>query len=290
MSKILVVNEDFLGDVIFSTSIADRIKEENPDHDIDYAMRWPQLVALLRNNPNIRKAYWSFNMIRELDEYDEIIKLNKITKEVTPPRQYQTEAGIRDPNDKYKVYISEEADEYAYLMTKEMRRINGKRIIGVQNNWIERAFLYTKEQYERGENKKDIGYGDGKRDLDRVLLTLHDTFNLIPLGMPPGTSQTAPEASNPIFLEAHCAVMKHCDYVIGAEGGIINMAAGVGAKTIVDMSACWMLYGPNGLHVKLDQPMLGPDFYFPDEGHIHLDPYITDDELIEAVKDIVLDE
>jgi hypothetical protein len=38
---------------------------------------------------------------------------------------------------------------------------------------------------------------------------------------------------------------------------------------------------------KIKEPKLGPIYYFKDKRHIVLDPYLTDDEVIDEIKKIM---
>ena len=83
------------------------------------------------------------------------------------------------------------------------------------------------------------------------------------------------------------SIIKACDYMIGAESGLINLAAGVGTKTIITGDFVHQLYGYNGVLKKIQEPKLGPEFYFPNAGHVSLDPYLTDDEVITQMREII---
>ena len=81
-------------------------------------------------------------------------------------------------------------------------------------------------------------------------------------------------------------MIKACDWFIGAEGGLANLASGVGTKTIITGDYVHQLYGWNGVIENNQEPKLGPKYYFP-EGHYTLDPYLTDEEVIKTIKDII---
>ena len=286
--KILVnTGNQFLGDIIFASSIADQLKLEDPTSEIDFLIRFTQPVTILRNNPNIGKVFWHQSMV-DINSYDDVINLNNTNKRVTPPRQFQMEAGVKSPTDQYHIIVSDEVRAMAKHMVDAGRRNTDKPIIGFQQNWLDRAFAYTHEEYKIGNNVPDLGYGGRKRDIDRILVTLSNDMVMVPLGMPPGVKQTDPGTGNPLEFETMCGLMEQCDWVVGCEGGILNFAAGVGTRTITDMSACWMFYGPNGLFSKNKDPLLGGAKYFPGAGHIHLNPYLDDDGVIEAIQEAIL--
>ena len=62
-----------------------------------------------------------------------------------------------------------------------------------------------------------------------------------------------------------------------------NLAAGVGTKTIITGDFVHQLYGPNGVLRKIEEPKLGPKYYFPESGHVTLNPFLTDDEVAEQI-------
>jgi hypothetical protein len=74
--------------------------------------------------------------------------------------------------------------------------------------------------------------------------------------------------------------------MVGGESGLINLAAGVGTKTIITGDYVHQLYGWNGVIRKLKEPKLGPEFYFGN-GHVSLNPYLTDEEVVEQIINII---
>ena len=83
------------------------------------------------------------------------------------------------------------------------------------------------------------------------------------------------------------SIIKACDFMIGGESGLINLAAGVGTKTIITGDWVHQLYGWNGCIKKIKEPKLGPEFYFPNDGHISLDPFLTDKEVVTKMRSII---
>jgi hypothetical protein len=84
-------------------------------------------------------------------------------------------------------------------------------------------------------------------------------------------------------LPFEAALIKHCDAFIGTEGGLANLAAGVGCRTILTGDFVHQLYGPNGCIKKIANPQLGPDKYFPKVGHLMINPYYTDKQVAETI-------
>jgi len=84
------------------------------------------------------------------------------------------------------------------------------------------------------------------------------------------------------------SILKHCDYFIGAEGGLANIAYAVGTKTILTSDFVHQLYGPNGVLQKLNEPKLGPRYYGSSPNmHVDLDPYLTDEEVVSNIVNIL---
>ena len=64
MEKILVKCTGFIGDTLFASSIAKKLKEQDPFRVVDFSIPVAQPLELLYNNPFISKVFLS-------DDYDE---------------------------------------------------------------------------------------------------------------------------------------------------------------------------------------------------------------------------
>jgi hypothetical protein len=84
-------------------------------------------------------------------------------------------------------------------------------------------------------------------------------------------------------LTFEASLLKACDAFIGTEGGLANLAAGVGCKTILTGDFIHQLYGWNGVLKKIKTRQLGPDIYFPKVGHIMINPYYNDNEVTQII-------
>jgi hypothetical protein len=92
--------------------------------------------------------------------------------------------------------------------------------------------------------------------------------------------------------------MKNCDYVIGNEGCITNISSALGTKTIITTDYIYQMFGPKGIHWKqqggdLDnletrKAFLGPNSYFPNQGHVELSPFLSDDQIGDEILKLVL--
>ena len=58
-TKCLIVTHGFFGDIIFASSIAKKLKEEDQFDEVDYLIGFPQVERLMQNNPHISNVYVS---------------------------------------------------------------------------------------------------------------------------------------------------------------------------------------------------------------------------------------
>lgn len=285
--KILVKTIGFIGDNIFASSIAKKLKEKHGnDCQVDFQISILAPFELMFNNPYIDDVYYS-----ECDEsvYNVIHQLKPINRKSTPIEQFQIQCGIENVDTDYNVYTNKSTDKLvkdAFSSYKNEKNI----LVAVQTNWEEKSFLFTEEEYNAGIDVPNLGYGGKRRNINHILETLNKNDNvlLIPVGKPNGFDQKTSEITTVSELTLTASVIKNCDYFIGAEGGLSNIAAGLGIKTIITGDFVHQLYGWNGVIEKNEEPKLGPKFYFPEFGHVTLNPYISDDEVIEEIKKLIL--
>jgi len=105
--------------------------------------------------------------------------------------------------------------------------------------------------------------------------------------MPAGFNQREVPLDGVSNFTLTASLIKACDWFIGAEGGLANLAAGVGTKTIITGDYVHQLYGWNGVIERNQEPKLGPKYYFGEEDHITLDPYLTDEQVIEHIDKLI---
>jgi hypothetical protein len=300
MKKCLIVTYGFFGDVFFQSSIARKLKEEKKYDWVEYVISFPQVHRMLLNNPYIDTVTLSFppspfpNIHEDYyknNGYD-IIRMKPFTFTEPPPIECQKWAGIENPDTEFQIYTDPTYDAIAKKTIDEMRSENGKKVIAIPVDWRDRTFMFTKEQYEKGIDSADCtGYGGKRRDVDRIKASLSEKFNIIPVGHPIDVKQqstigVAEDDVGSILFE--CSLMKACDVFIGSEGGMCNMASGVGTRTIITGDFVHQLYGWNGSCRKIKEPKLGPVHYFKDKGHVALDPFLSDDEVIDEIKKSLL--
>jgi ADP-heptose:LPS heptosyltransferase len=256
MRKCLIIVIGWLGDSLFASSIAERLKSENQYDVIDYLIGFPQTQPLLELNPYIDKVhvspeygpYPSTHYI-DLNEYNDVFRLpvNDLTD--PPTIKFQKHCGVRNIRTEYEVNTLDQYDSIFHSMPKN--RIN----IGICSTWKDKN-----EQYYHSD------------DLIKILED-NKHFNLFKIGLPPTTNQyQGAEISNYYLFTA--SLCKFCDWVIGSEGGLTNLAAGVGTRVIYTTDFTYGLFGPNGRMYKYQDPLskIGPRAFFPNKGHIALPP------------------
>ena len=279
--KVLIDCKGFIGDILFSTSVAQKLRQEYDIETLDYLIHLYQPYTLVKNNPNIDEVYL-FDC--DKSKYDKIIPLDYIDFNYPPTEYYQKVCGIKNTSAEYFVNTIDSFDKVVEYTLSPYKKAN-KKVIAYLNNWEERSFLFTKEQYELGIDVPYLGYGGKHRDVNYIVDKLSENKDLIliPVGMQNGFNARESNFQNTSDYTMLASLIKQCDYFIGAEGGLCNLAAGVGTKTIITGDFVHQLYGWNGTVRKHQEPKLGPKYYFTDPSHITLDPYLKDNEVIDQI-------
>jgi hypothetical protein len=250
---------------------------------VDYLLSVKQPFELYKNNPYIDNIY-----LEEPDNtyYDVIYNLQPINRQSTPIEQFQSQCNIKSPSSEYKIYTNKALDDYVQYCFKNK---GDRKLVAYLSNWEERSFLFTKEEYKRGIDVPNFGYGGKHRDINYIIsqLSLRDDLVLLEVGKPNGTNQLDADIFTVSEYSLTASMIKNCDYFIGAEGGLANLASGVGTKTIITDDFVHQLYGWNGVIEKCNEPKLGPKYYFGDKNHITLNPYLTDQQVVENINKII---
>lgn len=262
----------FLGDNLFQTDVARGLKLKYPGCLINVNTRWPHISELLKYNPNVDSINKSY-----VDAVD--INYGPFDISIPPPTEAKIIANL-EPTSEYVVYTFSEYDEFIKQQLKDLSR----PILGILANWNEKTFGFTPEEYERGINIPPVGYGGRRRDTDWISEQLSKKYSCILVGKENGISQHQTEPMEFVYT---ASLLKHIDWFVGTEGGLANLAAGVGTRTISTGDYVHQLYGWNGVIRKLKNPQLGPHLYFPDNNHIMLDPYLSDEETLNKIINII---
>ena len=284
--KILIRAMGFIGDNLFGSSVAKKLSKQHIDCEIDYKLSIVQPFELISLNPFIDNVYLDDSIINNT-YYDKVYQLQPIHRLLTPCEELQLQCEINDPSSDYEIYTNKSLNEYVSLMFRGGRN---KKLIAWMSNWEERSFLFTEDEYNRGINVPNLGYGGKRRNIQFIIneLSKCDDIILIEVGKPNGYKQWEADIQSVSEYTLTASIIKNCDYFIGAEGGLCNLAAGVGTKTIITGDFVHQLYGPNGVLEKNEEPKLGPKYYFKNQKHVTLNPYLTDCEVIEKIKENII--
>jgi len=287
----LVITCGYFGDIIFATSLADKLKSEMGYVQVDYLIGFPQVQRLVANNPFIDNVYLSIypsaqpvNTEIEFGRYSRVVKLNPLHYLETPAVEYQRYVGLQHLTSNYKVYTEPTYDKVAREYVESIREGN-KKVVALMSNWESKTYSFSVEQYRAGVDTPTFGYGGKHRDIQKVITALQEACIFVEVGVPAEYNQimTATlDDSSEKSLVFEASLIKSCDLFLGTDGGLATIAAGVGTRTVLTGDFNLQLYGWNGVLKKIDIPKLGPYEYFGDP-HIVLDPYLTDDELIQSI-------
>jgi len=290
--KCLVVTCGFFGDIIFATTLAEKLKSERNFKTVDYLIGYPQVERLVQNNPHIDTVYVStipsphpVNSNINVADYAEIISLQPLNYKVPPAVEYQQYASIQSTSSEYTVYTEPSYDVIAKTYIDTLRE-NGKPVVAIMSNWEPKTYLFTEEQYKKGIDVPNLGYGGSHRNINMIVDQLKDYFTLIEVGVPKEYNQSstvgiADDHQKSILFES--SILKYCDAFVGTDGGLATIAAGVGTKTIITGDFNLQLYGWNGVLKQIENPQLGPDKYFTTVGHITISPYYNDNEVTQTI-------
>jgi hypothetical protein len=285
MRKCLIQPYGFIGDNLFASSVARKLKEEKQFDQVDFVTSFIQVEQLLLHDPYIdnliRVPYVTYRPYHGVSVvgYDTQFALSETTKIIPPPQQFQLECGVKLPDAQFEIILDDHllqqvADYYKPPYIAVMRK----------DSWQAKSYIFTPEEYIRGIDIPPRGYGGRNRNIDRICNELGQDFKLIEVGLKAGLDSLVAMQSTPAFglgtILWDAAIIANADYFIGAEGGLANVAAAVHTPSVLTGDFVHQLYGWNGCIKKIERPMLGPRFYWPKDGHIDLNPYFTDDEVI----------
>ena len=283
--NILIKSTGFIGDTLFSTSVARQLKREKRESLIDYKIPVYQPYEVLQLDNNINRVFLPNEDVDE-STYDKVFTLPPCTQEDPPTIQFQKHCEVKELDPSYEIKVPVNAMEVVSDMMKPYRD-TGKKIVAWQGNWEEKSFGFTEDEYKIGNNIPNFGYGGRRREIKYIIDQLSSHYNLIMVGFPPGVKQGDVGLLTSGIFTHTAAILSQCDYMIGGESGLINLAAGVGTKTIITGDYVHQLYGWNGVMRKLENPKLGPEFYFGGDKHKSLNPYLRDEEVVkEIIKEI----
>lgn len=288
MKSCLIVCHGYFGDHLFASSIAEQLIAEGQYDHVDYVVGFPQVLPFFKRNPYVRNVTIttlgpSPQPPKNIDNYSKVFVLGPISRRVPPAVEMQLFCGVKTPTPRFYVHTNPELDKLVLDTYGKKTDI----VLAIMNGWKERSFLFTKEQYDRGIDVPNFGYGGAHRDTDYITDVLESRYSSIRVGTPSNVNQFSFDYDGP-SLDLTASILKYCDVFIGAEGGLANLAYAVGTRTIITGDFVHQLYGPNGVLQKLKEPKLGPIYYGDTENtHITLDPYLTDKEVLEHISNVL---
>lgn len=270
----------YIGDCLFASSIAKKLKEEQQATEVHYAIWVKQPLLLMQNNPYIDSVQYQPMYF----PVDKLITIGQVDQSRPATIQMQEQAGVRNPSVEYEVYTLEKYDREAKAELEGMAHNYPFRpVVAWQANWKERAYDTRIEMLLETPKR-----GGPHRDIDNILVELCKDFTMYRVGLESGIVQHDPRAADAESFARTASIIKYCDWMIGAEGGLTNLAAGVGTKCIITTCFIHQVYGKFGFVKQIDNPQMGPKVYFPNAGHVHLEPFIPDSEVLKQIRDHIL--
>ena len=268
--KILLVIHGWLGDTLIAQQAAEHLVKEL-NCTVDMFIGFPQTILLLKQNPYINNIIVSdivgpipdYNHL--VSQYDDVRVLQPYKGKVPLTIHNQLSLGVKNPSLGYTVYTVPEIDKFVSNTLNEIT--NGKLNIGICLTWkTDKGALYN---------------------TDNLIKELSLDYNIFPIGLPPeiGQRQSGREKDSEVLYATNASYCKYLDLVIGSEGGMTNLAAGVGGRVLYTTDFTEWLAGPNGAY-KHQTPteILGPLAYFPNANHILLKSDISPDMYISKIK------
>ena len=296
--KALIKPWGYMGDHLFASGVAKKLKQDGFDV-VDIACGVKQVEKLLNLNPYIDNVITTAEPTMtplhgvHISGYDKEFELRETRKDIPPPLQFQMECGVTHPDSKFEIWTDPELD-------KKVKETYPEPYIAVMQlrSWTDKSYGFSVEDYKRGIDVPMKGYGGRLREVPRIVDELAEEFTLIEVGLIPEASTTVvsrtwgtgPDIFRSLSWDA--SVIKNAEFFIGAEGGLANVAAGVRTQTVLTGDFVHQLYGFNGVIRRKSNitgsgsPQLGPRFYWPEDGHVDLNPYLTDDEVIEEMTEL----
>lgn len=287
MKRVLVKCVDaFIGDMLFASSIAERLVAESTEPiEVDFYLRLPQPSILLEMNQSIHRVYTA-----PVDErgYDSIVNIPIVNQNTPATVQFQLAAGVANTKTEFPVWTVDSFDPPAKDLVSRLRAL-GKPVVAWQADWKSKTALLELVG-EKTTNVYDQSYhhaSGASRDIDHIIRALDAHVTLVSVGLTEQFNQYTKESQDPYGYAMTASVIKYCDWMIGAEGGMTNLSSAVGTPTIITTDWMWKQFGPCGAMRQCPKPAMGPMTYFPNADHVHLSPFLTDDEVINAIVDIV---
>lgn len=268
----------WIGDCLFASSLAKKLKVKYPGCVVIYQIPLPQPKLLLEQNPHIDKVVLQTDAVA-WPKIDMLIDIPEVDQSYPATTYMQAMAGIEDQSTEFDVWTVPEYDVEAWdhLSTSYDPTIS---YVAYQTDWDWRAYRCTPETLRNGT-------GAPHRDTGKIIHELEPYYNMIPVGFDRHTPSSHPNAQNPESFARTASIIKQCDWFIGAEGGLQNLACSIGTKTIITSDFIAQNYSEMGRVKKIKNPQMGSHVYYPIGGHSLLDPCLSDGQLISTIQTII---
>jgi len=279
--NILVIATGYIGDILFSSSLAKKLKQLYYGSMVYYSIPLIQPLLLLKQNPHIDGVI--IGQPDNIKIYDKIFIMPEVRQDVPATICFQMSANIPEEYQsvEYQVYTIPKYDREAEYMIESLRKeYSYKRIVGYQVDFAWKAYQSTKDTLI-------AGIGAPHRNQEMIIDKLKEHFTLVPIGFDRSVPQQDSRASNAESYAKAASIIKYCDVFFGAEGGLTNLSAGVGTKTIILTDFIAQQYWKNGRIRKYGVPKMGPATYFPSRHHSHIHPCISDNEIPDKLIDLI---
>jgi len=297
MIKTLIKTYGFIGDILFASSVAQKLHEQHKDVQVDFCIGFPQPYKLLQNNPYINQVFLSKTkgpkvvLPENVDEgsYTYVYEQTESLHNIQPTILFQRHCNILNTSPEFKVY-TDSAFTQGVKYELGIHNPNRLKVVGYVANWQNSTITYTEEEYARGLlNPHSIlsHTHTNTRNTQYIVDELSKEYLLIPLGYDSSITQYHGALETVADYTNQASIIECCDLVIGQEGGMTNLAAGVGTRCAITTDFMNALYGTRGVMRQLDQVQLGPKSLFPNRDHIHFSPYDTDEYIINTIKSIL---
>ena len=198
------------------------------------------------------------------------------------PSQFQRMCGVEEVDDGYEIYTNTSIDYSIKRSIEELKQLdwpNDVILVAYQCDWDNKSILFSEEECAR------LSFKSQRNVFDIInALEISEKVMLFAVGLDPKVSKNYPCLNSTDKFSFTASIMKQCDWVIGYPGCLTNMAAGLGVKTITTTDYNHMI---EKWETEEANYQLGPKSYYPDDGHVELNPYLRDDQVGEEILRLV---
>lgn len=290
-TRVLVVTTGWIGDILFSIPLAQKLKEQYNFTTVDYLIDKPQPYLIVKNNQYIDNVYYiqKDNSIA----YQKTFVMPVIEdKSIAPTIQYQISCGITNLSTEFDLHVDLKSD----LDAKDL--IKDKKIITYQGDWNDRFWKITDvECYSKMFDMthvrpfyKTTNPGNIEYVLELVKKARPD-YIYIPISPYSGSENYSTDprgySTDIVEYQKKAALIKNSKFFLGAEGGLTNLSSGLGTRTIYTTCHMERMFGKQGVISRCDNIQLGPEKLFPKGNHKAIDPYASPEEVAQTIIDTI---